>query len=118
MISAAIKVHKALGPGLLESVYEECLFHELMLRELTVTRQYKLSLKYKDVNLDIGYRLDLLVDNKVVVELKVVDKLAAIHDAQLLTYMKLANCSVGLLINFNVPVLKQGLRRKVLNYVG
>ena len=118
IISAAIEVHKALGPGLLESVYEECLFYELTLRELTVNRQFKLSVKYKEVNLDIGYRLDLLVDNKVVVELKVVDKLAPIHDAQLLTYMKLSNCTVGLLINFNVPVLKQGLRRKVLNYVG
>lgn len=117
IIGSAIEVHKSLGPGLLESVYEECLFYELMLRKLTVNRQVKLSVNYKEVKLDIGYRLDLLVENKVVVELKVIDKFMSIHDAQLLTYMKLANCSVGLLINFNVPVLKQGLRRKVLNYV-
>ena len=118
IIGAAIEVHKSLGPGLLESVYEECLFYELTLRELTVNRQVKLSVNYKEVKLDIGYRLDLLVENKVVVELKVVDKFMPIHDAQLLTYMKLVNCSVGLLINFNVPVLKKGLRRKVLNYAG
>jgi len=117
IIGAAIEVHKSLGPGLLESVYEECLFYELVLRKLTVSRQVKLSVNYKEVELDIGYRLDLLVANKVVVELKVIDKCMSIHDAQLLTYMKLANCSVGLLINFNVPVLKQGLRRKVLNHV-
>ena len=118
IIGSAIEVHRALGPGLLESVYEECLFYELMQQKLTVNRQLELSVKYKGVKLDIGYRLDLLVENKVVVELKVVGKLAPIHDAQLLTYMKLSNCSVGLLINFNVPVLTQGLRRKVLNYAG
>ncbi len=118
IIDSAYRVHKELGPGLLESVYEECLFYELTLRELTVNRQVKLSVNYKEVQLDIGYRLDLLVENKVVVELKVVDKFMPIHDAQLLTYMKLVNCSVGLLINFNVPVLKKGLRRKVLNYAG
>jgi GxxExxY protein len=117
IIGAAIEVHRSLGPGLLESVYEECLFYELTLQKLTVNRQVKLSVNYKEVQLDIGYRLDLLVEDKVVVELKSVDKFMSIHDAQLLTYMKLVNCSVGLLINFNVPVLKQGLRRKVLNYV-
>ncbi len=117
IIGAAIDVHKALGPGLLESAYEECLFYELNLRNLTVNRQVVLPIIYKEVQLDIGYRLDLFVENKVVVELKTVDKLVSIHDAQLLTYMKLVNCTAGLLINFNVPVLKQGLRRKVLNYV-
>ncbi len=117
IIGAAIEVHKSLGPGLLESVYEECLFYELSLRKLNVDRQIELSVNYKEVKLDIGYRLDLLVENKVVVELKAVDKLISIHDAQLLTYMRLVNCSVGLLINFNVPILKQGLRRKVLDYV-
>jgi len=117
VIGAAIEVHKSLGPGLLESVYEECLFYELTLQNLTVNRQVKLSVNYKEVKLDIGYRLDLLVEDKVVVELKSIDKFMSIHDAQLLTYMKLVNCSVGLLINFNVPVLKQGLRRKVLNHV-
>ena len=117
IIGAAIEVHKALGPGLLESVYEEYLFYELTLRELNVNRQVKLPVNYKEINLDIGYRLDFLVENKVVIELKAIDKLVSIHDAQLLTYMKLTNCSVGLLINFNVPALRQGLRRKVLNYV-
>ena len=117
IIGAAIEVHKSLGPGLLESVYEECLFYELSLRKLNVDRQIELSVNYKEVKLDIGYRLDFLVEDKVVVELKAVDKLISIHDAQLLTYMKLVNCSVGLLINFNVPILKQGLRRKVLDYV-
>lgn len=117
IIGAAIEVHKSLGPGLLESVYEECLFYELSLRKLNVDRQIELSVNYKEVKLDIGYRLDFLVEDKVVVELKAVDKLISIHDAQLFTYMKLVNCSVGLLVNFNVPILKQGLRRKVLNYV-
>lgn len=117
IIGAAIDVHKALGSGLLESAYEECLFYELSLRNLTVNRQVDLPVIYKEVQLDIGYRLDLLVEDKVVVELKTVDKLMSIHDAQLLTYMKLVDCTAGLLINFNVPILKQGLRRKVLNYV-
>jgi GxxExxY protein len=116
IIGAAIEVHRTLGSGLLESVYEECLFYELTLRHLGVNRQVKLSVKYKEVELDIGYRIDLFVENKVVIELKAVDKFIPIHDAQLLTYMKLTDSSVGLLINFNVPVFKQGLRRKVLNY--
>jgi GxxExxY protein len=117
IIGSAIEVHKSLGPGLLESTYEECLCFELNLRNLEVNRQVKLPVKYKEVQLDIGYRLDLFVENKVIVEIKTVDKLMPIHDAQLLTYMKLIDCTAGLLINFNVPVLKQGLRRKVLNYV-
>jgi GxxExxY protein len=117
IIGAAIDVHKALGPGLLESAYEECLFYELNLRNLTVKRQVDLPVIYKEVQLNIGYRLDLLVEDKVVIELKTVDKFMPIHDAQLLTYMKLVDCTAGLLINFNVPILKQGLRRKVLNYV-
>jgi GxxExxY protein len=117
IIGAAIDVHKALGPGLLESAYEECLFYELNLRNLTVKRQLDLPVIYKEVQLNIGYRLDLLVEDKVVIELKTVDKLMPIHDAQLLTYMKLVDCTAGLLINFNVSILKQGLRRKVLNYV-
>ena len=117
IIGAAIEVHKVLGLGLLESVYEECLFYELTLRKLNIDRQFELTVNYKDVKLDIGYKLDLFVEKKVIVELKTVDKFMPIHDAQLLTYMKLINCTVGLLINFNVPVLKHGLRRKVLNYV-
>ena len=117
IIGSAIDVHKVLGPGLLESAYEECLCYELKLQGLDVCRQVNLPVIYKEVSLDAGYRLDLMVEDKVVVELKTVDRLMPIHDAQLLTYMKLINCSVGLLINFNVPVLKQGIRRKVLNYV-
>lgn len=117
IIGAAIDVHRGLGPGLLESAYEECLCYELNLRKVDVRRQVSLPVIYKEVSLDAGYRLDLMVENEVVVELKTVDTLKPIHDAQLLTYMKLIDCSVGLLINFNVPVLKQGIRRKVLNYV-
>jgi GxxExxY protein len=117
IIGASIEVHKALGPGLLESAYEECLCHELSLKSLQYDRQRKLPLTYKGVQLDCGYRIDLFVEERVIVELKTIDKLSPIHDAQLLTYMKLANSSVGLLINFNVPVLRNGVRRKVLNHV-
>jgi len=117
IIGASIEVHKALGPGLLESAYEECLCHELTLQRLQFYRQRKLPLTYKGIQLDCGYRIDLFVEERVIVELKTIDKLSSIHDAQLLTYMKLTNSSVGLLINFNVPVLKNGIRRKVLNYV-
>ena len=116
VIGAAIDVHKALGPGLLESVYEECLCRELELRDIRFVRQYAVPVKYKGVKLDCSYRLDVLVENKVVVELKSVEKLLPIHDAQLLSYLKLTNRTVGLLINFNVPILKQGIRRKVLNH--
>jgi GxxExxY protein len=116
IIGAAIEVHKALGPGLLESAYEECLCHELSLLGVDFVRQLKLPVKYKGIELDVGYRLDLYINSCVIVELKSVDKLTPIHDAQLLTYLRLLNCKTGLLINFNDPVLKQGLRRKVLNY--
>ena len=117
VIGAAIDVHKVLGPGLLESAYEECLCHELKLRGIRFKRQLQLPLRYKGIELDVGYRLDIYVENSVLIELKSVEKLTPIHDAQLLTYLKLLNCRAGLLINFNVPVLRQGLRRKVLNYV-
>jgi GxxExxY protein len=117
IIGASIEVHKALGPGLLESAYEECLCHELSLKSLQYDRQRKLPLTYKGIQLDCGYRIDLFVEERVIVELKTIDKLSPIHDAQLLTYMKLAKSSVGLLINFNVPVLRNGIRRKVLNHV-
>ena len=117
VIGAAIDVHKVLGPGLLESAYEECLCHELKLRGIRFKRQLRLPLRYKGIELDVGYRLDIYVENSVLIELKSVEKLTPIHDAQLLTYLKLLNCRAGLLINFNVPVLRQGLRRKVLNYV-
>jgi len=116
IIGAAIEVHKALGPGLLESAYEECLCHELTLRSVPFERQVPLSIEYKGVKLDCGYRLELLVAKVVVVELKAVERTEAIHEAQLLTYLKLGGWTVGLLINFNVPILKNGIKRIVNNY--
>ena len=113
IIGAAIEVHRELGPGLLESAYEECLCHELYLRNVTFERQVLLPLHYKGLDLDCGYRLDILVDNLVIVELKTVDEIAEIHRAQLITYLRLKKLWLGLLINFNVPVLKQGIIRVV-----
>jgi GxxExxY protein len=114
IIGAAIEVHKELGPGLLESAYEECLCHEFHLRGLPFRRQIDLPVSYKGLKLDCGYRLDLIVDDTVVVELKAVEALFPVHQAQLLTYMKLTGKQVGLLINFNVPLLTQGIIRRVL----
>jgi GxxExxY protein len=114
IIGAAIEVHKALGPGLLESAYEECLCRELRLRGLGFERQITVPVIYKGLSLDCGYRIDLLVDRTVVVELKSVDTVLPIHEAQLLTYMKLLEKRVGLIINFNVPILTKGIFRKVL----
>jgi GxxExxY protein len=111
IISAAIEVHRALGPGLLESAYFTCLVYELRLRGLKVLEQVPLPLVYKDVILDCGYRLDLLVNDVVIVEVKSVESLTPIHEAQLLSYLKLADCKIGLLINFNVKMLKQGIKR-------
>ncbi|HEC36572.1 MAG TPA: GxxExxY protein, partial [Anaerolineae bacterium] len=110
---AAIEVHRALGPGLLESAYEACLTFELAQRGLQVERQRPLPVVYQEVKLDCGYRLDLLVEEAVIVEVKAVDRLMPIHQAQLLSYLKLSGCKVGLLINFNVKVLKDGIRRMV-----
>lgn len=114
IIGAAIEVHKALGPGLLESVYEECLCHELGLRQIRYKRQEALPVIYKGVRVDCGYRIDLLVENLVILELKYVERTEPIHDAQLLTYLKLTGLRLGLLINFNVPVLKEGIKRLIL----
>lgn len=114
IIGAAIEVHKALGPGLLESAYEECLCYELGLRGVAVERQHPLPLAYKGIKLDCGYRIDIVVEGKVVVELKCVENLLPVHDAQLLTYLRLGGFKVGLLFNYNVAVLKDGLRRMVL----
>lgn len=114
IIGAAIEVHRALGPGLLESSYEECLSWELTLQCVSFARQVSLPLHYKGVKLDCGYRLDLVVAGKIVVEVKAVSNMMPIHDAQLLTYMKLGGWRVGLLLNFNVAVLKNGIRRLVL----
>jgi GxxExxY protein len=113
IIGAAMDVHRALGPGLLESAYEECLCRELSLRHIVFERQRSLPLEYKGVLLDCGYRVDLLVAQSVVVELKSVESLLPIHEAQLLTYLKLGGWQVGLLINFNVVLLKDGVRRLV-----
>lgn len=114
VIGCAIEVHRALGPGLLESAYEQCLAHELSLAEIPFRRQVPLPVEYKGLKLDCGYRLDFLVDDRLVLELKSVEGLSDVHTAQLLTYMRLARAPVGLLINFNVTLLKDGIRRFVL----
>jgi GxxExxY protein len=115
IIGAAIEVHRELGPGLLESTYEACLAYELIERGLRIERQRILPVKYRGVNLDCGYRIDLLVEDFVIVELKVVEKLEAIHEAQLLSYLKLSGAPIGLLLNFNVIELRRGIRRLVNN---
>jgi GxxExxY protein len=114
IIGAAIEVHRLLGPGLLESAYEECLAKELTLRKLTAERQKPVPVVYKDVKLECGYRIDLLVENRVVVELKSIESLAAIHEAIILTYLRLSGRRLGLLINFNVTVLKDGIKRYII----
>jgi GxxExxY protein len=118
IIGAAIEVHKVLGPGLLESAYEECLCQELRARSIPFEQQKPLPVVYKGLKLDCVYRVDLIVDKRVIVELKAVDALAPIHDAILLTYLRLSGCKIGLLINFHCVVLKDGIRRRVLNYEG
>jgi GxxExxY protein len=116
IIGAAIEVHRAIGPGLLESAYQECLAWELSLRRMEFEREKPLLLEYKGKRLECGYRLDFLVAGEVVVEIKAVDLLLPIHQAQLLTYMELGGWQVGLLINFHVPVLKNGIKRLVLGF--
>lgn len=111
IIGAAIEVHRFLGPGLLESAYEACLIYELRLRRLRAEHQKPLPVFYKDVMLDCGYRLDLVVENQVIIEIKSVGSIQGIHEAQLLSYLKLSDCKRGLLINFNVRMLKDGIRR-------
>lgn len=114
IIGAAIEVHKLLGPGLLESAYEECLAREFVLRGIVSRRQKAAPVVYKDVKLECGYRMDFLVEGRIVVELKAVEALAPVHEAIVLTYLRLSGCKLGLLINFNVPVLKDGIRRFIL----
>ena len=114
ILAAAIEVHRFLGPGLLESVYEECLCRELELRQIPFVRQRPLPVEYKGVKLECGYRTDIVVDHRVVIELKCVDAIAPVHEAQLLTYLKLSGIKVGFILNFYVPVLKEGIRRMVL----
>jgi len=111
-----LKVHKVLGPGLLESAYEECLFYELKKSNLKVEKQKALPLIYEEVKLDVGYRIDMIIEDKFIVEVKSVEALTDVHLAQLLTYLRLSDCRLGLLINFNVKLLKEGVRR-VINRV-
>ncbi len=114
IIGAAIEVYRALGPGLLESAYEECLCRELSLASVPFQRQLALPIAYKGIQVAAGYRIDLLVERSVVVEIKAVDNVVPIHTAQVLTYMRLGQFAKGLLLNFNVPILKDGIRRLVL----
>jgi GxxExxY protein len=114
IVDAGLKVHRALGPGLLESVYEHCLAHELERRGLSVRRQVNLPVIFEDLRLEAGYRLDLLVNDLIVVEVKAVEALSRLHEAQVLTYLKLSGCRLGLLVNFNVELFKHGLRRLIL----
>ncbi|MDR3703320.1 MAG: GxxExxY protein [Candidatus Sulfopaludibacter sp.] len=118
IIGAAIEVHRHLGPGLLESAYEECLCYELALAGLSFQRQVRLPVRYKGLSLDCGYKMDLVVQDAIVVELKAIDGLLPVHSAQLLTYLRSAGKQVGLLINFNVEILKAGIKRVVNHYSG
>jgi GxxExxY protein len=113
VVDAAVKVHRALGPGLLESVYEACLCYELSKRGIPYQRQVSLPVRYEEVFIETGFRLDVLVDECVIVELKSIEAIAPIHEAQLLTYLKLANLRLGFILNFNVPLMKQGIKRMV-----
>ncbi len=115
IIGEAIYVHKTLGPGLLESVYKECLYHRLIKKNLNVTKERAIPLIFEEIRMECGYRADLIVENKVIIEIKCVDALADIHKAQTLTYLKLTDLKLGLLINFNVVLLKDGLKRIVNN---
>jgi GxxExxY protein len=115
VFDCALKVHQTLGPGLLESAYEECLFYELKKTGLDIQKQKPLPLIYEEVKLDVGYRLDIIIENKLILEIKSVDTLNDIHFAQLMTYLKLTNCKLGLLINFNVVLVKNGIKRVVNN---
>ena len=115
LVNAAFKIHQNLGPGLLESAYEECLFYELNKTGLYIQKQKPLPLIYEGIKLEIGYRVDILIENKVIAEVKAVEALNDIHFAQVLTYLKLSNCKLGMLINFNVSLIKNGIKRIVNN---
>ena len=115
VFDCALKVHQSLGPGLLESAYEVCLYYELRNTGLNVEKQKSLPLIYEEVKLDVGYRIDIIVENKLIIEIKSVEALNDVHFAQLLTYLKLTNCKLGLLINFNVSLIKNGVKRVVNN---
>jgi GxxExxY protein len=113
VVGCALKVHKQLGPGLLESSYEACLYYELVKSNLFVEKQKSLPLIYEDVKLDVGYRVDLLVEKKFIIEIKSVEALNDVHLAQILTYLKLSDCKLGMLINFNVTMIKNGIKRVI-----
>ena len=115
IIGAAIEVHRTLGPGLLESVYQQCLERELKLQNIAVASEIPIAAEYKDLKFDVAYRADLVVADKVIIEMKVVERLLSVHEAQLLSYLRLMNKRLGLLINFNSPVLKDGIKRVVNN---
>ena len=115
VFDCAMKVHKALGPGLLESSYEACMFYELRKVGVLVEKQKPLPLIYEDVKLEVGYRVDLIIENKVILEIKSVEALNDVHTAQVLTYLKLSNCKLGMLLNFNVALIKNGIKRIVNN---
>lgn len=115
VFDCALKVHKTLGPGLLESAYEECLFYELSKTGLKVEKQKPLPLIYESVKMEVGYRVDVIIENKVIIEIKAVEALNDVHLAQLLTYLKLTDCKLGMLINFNVSLIKSGIKRVVNN---
>lgn len=114
IIGVAIEVHRALGPGLLESAYQVCMEHESKLQKMLFEHQVEIPLNYKGIDLDAGYKIDLIYNKRVIVELKAVERIIPVYEAQLLTYMKLTGIRVGLLINFNVPVVKDGIYRRVL----
>lgn len=116
VIGGAIEVHRTLGPGLLENAYEECLCRELSLRKIPFQRQYPLPLKYKEVQLNCGYRVDLVIAGSIIVEIKAVERVLAVHEAQIISYLKLGGWKVGLLLNFNVSVLRSGIRRFVSDF--
>jgi GxxExxY protein len=116
VVRAAVRVHRGTGPGLLESVYQACMIYELLESELAVHAQKPLPVNYRDVRLDCGYRVDLFVANRLIVEIKSIEKLGPVHIAQMITYLKLSGCTVGLILNFNVPLMKQGIRRVVLGH--
>ena len=112
-----LKIHKILGPGLLESAYEECLYYEILKKGIEVEKQKKLPLIYEDVQLEVGYRVDLLIEKKLIVEIKAVESLNSLHLAQLLTYLKLSDCKLGLLINFNTTLFKKGVKRVINGFL-
>ncbi len=116
IVDSAFQVHVELGPGLLESSYEACLVHELTMRGISTEVQKELPVSYKGLDLAVGYRLDIFVEKQIIIELKAVEQILPIHKAQLLTYLKLSNCTLGYLINFNAALLKDGLRRIVNNH--